>query len=48
MMRRIGFRGSFTLEFTEGIRVNEDRKALYEAALEDLQILRNIWSGNPS
>ncbi|XOK63243.1 hypothetical protein ACJ7K1_09015 [Paenibacillus elgii] len=48
LMRRMGFRGSFTLEFTEGVRVNEDREALYEAALEDLKILRNIWSGNPS
>ncbi|SCW82464.1 Sugar phosphate isomerase/epimerase [Paenibacillus tianmuensis] len=48
LMRRMGFRGSFTLEFTEGIHVNEDREALYEAALEDLQILRNIWNGNPS
>lgn len=48
LMRRLGFRGSFTLEFTEGVRVNEDQETLYEAALEDLQILRNIWSGNPS
>ncbi|PUA40833.1 hypothetical protein C8Z91_01280 [Paenibacillus elgii] len=47
-MRRMGFRGSFTLEFTEGVRVNEDRETLYESALEDLQILRNIWSENPS
>ncbi|WP_163854845.1 sugar phosphate isomerase/epimerase family protein [Paenibacillus elgii] len=47
-MRRMGFRGSFTLEFAEGVRVNEDRETLYESALEDLQILRNIWSENPS
>ncbi|MCP1309312.1 sugar phosphate isomerase/epimerase family protein [Paenibacillus tyrfis] len=48
LMKSMGFRGSFTLEFTEGVRVNEDREALYEAVLKDLQILRNIWSGNPS
>ncbi|MCS7462197.1 sugar phosphate isomerase/epimerase [Paenibacillus doosanensis] len=39
-MREAGFRGSFTLEFAEGTGQGEQREQLYEAALDDLSLLR--------
>lgn len=42
IMKHNGFSGSFTLEFTEGTRApDENAEALFEAALRDLDVLRN-------
>lgn len=41
LMRRRGYAGSFTLEFTEGTAApDEDIDALWQAALDDLRFLR--------
>lgn len=45
LLRRHGYRGSFTLEFTEGVNVKpEDAEQLYRHALEDRETLRE-WLG---
>ena len=45
IMQDEGFRGSFTLEFTEGTRApDENMEGLWQAALADLRFLREILS----
>lgn len=44
LLRDEGFQGSFTLEFTAGTNApDEEREALYVAALRDLAFLREHW-----
>ena len=44
VMRGEGYRGSFTLEFTAGVRApQESMERLFEAALRDLLFLRENW-----
>lgn len=45
ILREEGFRGSFTLEFTEGVSTpDEEIKRLFQAACDDLQFLREHLS----
>jgi sugar phosphate isomerase/epimerase len=44
VMRTYGFRGSFTIEFTEGVGASrEDQDALFAAAVADLHVLKEYW-----
>ncbi|UUZ79724.1 sugar phosphate isomerase/epimerase [Paenibacillus sp. P26] len=40
LMQSCGYNGSFTIEFTEGVRENEDPEAIYRAARDDMAMLR--------
>ncbi|TVR49893.1 MAG: hypothetical protein EA425_11090 [Puniceicoccaceae bacterium] len=43
LLRRLGYRGSFTLEFTAGTATpEENEESLFAAALADLRLLRNV------
>ncbi|MDF2960273.1 MAG: hypothetical protein K0S39_2008 [Paenibacillus sp.] len=44
-MKKAGFKGSFTLEFAQGTGPDETQNALYEAAFDDLSLLRQ-WQQN--
>jgi len=40
LLRELGFRGTFTIEFTEGVRSDLSIDELYRNAVRDLQLLR--------
>ncbi|MBN1673409.1 MAG: sugar phosphate isomerase/epimerase [Kiritimatiellae bacterium] len=40
LLRELGYRGSYTIEFTEGVRGHEDRERLFENAVADMAFLR--------
>jgi uncharacterized protein (DUF934 family) len=44
MLRRAGFEGSFTIEFTKGVsKAPEDQGALFASACDDRALLLELW-----
>ena len=46
-MRALGFRGSWTIEFTKGVKEHEDIERLFDNAAADLHTLREILQECP-